>query len=492
MVHQIVKNLNSKSSFPKPGPPYYFRLYPMANFKAFLQLVWSAVKGKEQDYTTLGIKKSIVLLAIPMILEMVMESLFAIVDIFFVGRLGPNALATVGLTESILMIIYAVGMGISIAATALVSRRVGEKNYQEAASITFQLIITGVILALLMGGASTFFAAETLALMGASPEVVATGTTYAQIIFAGNIAIILLFLINGAFRGAGEPHLAMRALWLANGANIILDPLLIFGIGSIEGLGLAGAAWATTIGRSLGVVYQLYHLFNGKHVLRIVRQNLVISFSVIIRILRLSSGGVGQYLIDSASWIFLTRLIAEFGSNALAGYTIAFRVIIFTLLPAWGLSSAAATLVGQNLGAQKAKRAEIAVWLTARYNVIFMAAITLVFVLFGEHLSGFFTDDAEVIAIATEALQIITLGYIFFGLGMVMVQAFNGAGDTRTPALINIVVLWVIEIPLAYLLAIHLDFAATGVFIAIAFCHSFHAIVSGWLFKRGTWKQVKV
>ncbi|MCX2741610.1 MATE family efflux transporter [Pontibacter anaerobius] len=464
----------------------------MPNIKGLLQLVWSAVKGQEHDYTTLGIKQSIVLLAIPMILEMVMESLFAIVDIFFVGKLGSNALATVGLTESVLMIIYAVGMGISIAATAMVSRRVGEKKYKEAGSITFQLIVTGVALALLMGGIATYYAGETLMLMGAAPEVITGGVGYARVIFAGNIAIILLFLINGAFRGAGQPHLAMRTLWLANGANIILDPLLIFGIGSVEGLGLEGAAWATTTGRSLGVLYQLYHLFNGRHLLKITGSNLVISLGVIYRILKLSSGGVGQYLIDSASWIFLTRLIAEFGSNALAGYTIAFRVIIFALLPAWGLSSAAATLVGQNLGARKAKRAELAVWLTARYNMIFMGGVTLLFLLFGEHLSDFFADDAEVIKIASKALQVITLGYIFFGLGMVMVQAFNGAGDTKTPAFINILVLWLMEIPLAYTLAIYFDLNSTGVFMAIAFCHSFHALVSWWLFRRGTWKQVKV
>ncbi|PRY15406.1 putative MATE family efflux protein [Pontibacter ummariensis] len=464
----------------------------MANFKEFLQLVWSAIKGKEQDYTSLGIKRSIVLLAIPMILEMLMESLFAIVDIFFVGKLGANALATVGLTESVLMIIYAVGMGISIAATAMVSRRVGEKNYLEAGSITFQLIVTGVGLALLLGGVATFFAEESLALMGAAPEVISTGLRYTQIIFAGNIVIILLFLINGAFRGAGQPHLAMRALWLSNGINILLDPLLIFGLGSLEGLGLAGAAWATTIGRSMGVVYQCYHLLNGKHLLQIARQNLVLRFSMVIRILKLSSGGIGQYLIDSASWIFLTRLVAEFGSNALAGYTIAFRVIVFTILPAWGLSSAAATLVGQNLGARKVKRAELAVWLTARYNMIFMATITLLFFLFGRGLTDFFSDDAEVILIATEALQIITLGYIFFGLGMVMVQAFNGAGDTRTPALINIGVLLLLEIPLAYVLSIYLGLAATGVFIVIAFCHSLHALVSWWFFRNGTWKKVSV
>ncbi|GAA4424592.1 MATE family efflux transporter [Pontibacter saemangeumensis] len=464
----------------------------MNSFRGFIQLIWLAVKGKEQDYTTLGIRKSIVLLAIPMILEMVMESLFAVVDIFFVGRLGPSALATVGLTESVLMIIYAVGMGISIAATAMVSRRFGEKNYREAGSVTYQLMLTGCVLALLMGGLATYFAGDILALMGAQPDVIATGIGYARIIFAGNLAILMLFLINGAFRGAGQPHLAMRALWVANGANIILDPVLIFGIGSIEGLGLEGAAWATTAGRSLGVVYQFYHLFNGRHLLRITRHNMVISLAVIRRILKVSSGGMGQYLIDSASWIFLTRIIAEFGSNALAGYTIAFRIIVFTLLPAWGLSSAAATLVGQNLGAQKGKRAELAVWLTARYNVIFMAAITLIFLLFGEYLSAIFTSVPEVISVSSEALRIITLGYVFFGLGMVMVQAFNGAGDTRTPALINVVVLWLIEIPLAYMLAIQFGFAATGIFIAIAICHSLHALVSWWFFRQGKWKRVTV
>ena len=464
----------------------------MSNFKAFLQLVWFAVKGKEQDYTTLSIRRSIVLLAVPMILEMLMESLFAVVDIFFVGRLGSEALATVGLTESVLMVIYALGMGVNIAATAMVARRFGEKNYSEAGSITFQLMMTGGILALLTGNLATYFSADILALMGAAPEVIATGVSFSSIIFAGSFVIILLFLINGAFRGAGQPHLAMRALWVANGANIILDPILIFGIGSMAGLGLEGAAWATTIGRSIGVFYQLFHLLNGRHLLKIARQNLVIHFSVMVKILKVSSGGMGQFLIDSASWIFLTRIIAEFGSNTLAGYTVAFRIITFTLLPAWGLSSAAATLVGQNLGAQKVKRAELAVWLTVRYNVIFMLAITLIFILFGKHLSAIFTDDTEVVRTASEALSIITLGYIFFGLGMVMVQAFNGAGDTRTPALINVVVLLLIEIPLAYTLAIISDFAATGIFIAIALCHSLHALVSWWFFRQGKWKKVKV
>lgn len=464
----------------------------MARFKEMWSLIWSAVRGVERDYTTLNIRTSIVLLAIPMILEMLMESLFAIVDVFFVGRLGPEALATVGLTESILMIIYSVGMGISMAATAMISRRFGEKKYHDAGSAAFQLMVTGSVMAALLGLTAAFFADDILRLMGAEDKVVAAGLNYARIIFAGNLAIILLFLINGAFRGAGQPHLAMRALWIANGVNIILDPLLIFGFWIIPGLGLEGAAWATTTGRSIGVIYQLYHLLNGKHTLKIVKTNLVISAKVVKRIIQVSAGGMGQFLIDSASWIFLTRIIAEFGSNALAGYTIAFRLIIFTLLPAWGLSSAAATLVGQNLGAKKFKRAELSVWLTAKYNVVFLTTLSIIFFFFGKYIAAFFINDPEVISIASQALAIITLGYIFFGLGMVMIQAFNGAGDTRTPALINIFVLWLLEIPLAYILAVSFDFAATGIFIAIAICHSIHAVVSWWLFSKGKWKLVQV
>ncbi|MFC6996913.1 MATE family efflux transporter [Rufibacter roseus] len=464
----------------------------MSSRTELLPLIWSAIKGQEQDYTRLSLKKSIVLLATPMILEMLMESLFAIVDIFFVGRLGSAALATVGLTESVLMIIYSVGMGISMAGTAMVARRIGEKKVKQAGSTTFQLLATGAVLAIAMGAVTFIWADDILRLMGASEEVISIGLSYARIIFAGNLAIILLFLINGAFRGAGQPHLAMRALWISNGINIVLDPLLIFGIGSIEGLGLAGAAWATTIGRSIGVVYQLYHLFNGKHVLKITTENLKLKWKTVMKILRISAGGMGQFMIETASWIFLTRITAEFGSNALAGYTIAFRVIMFTLLPAWGLSSAAATLVGQNLGANKPRRAEISVWLTARYNMIFLGLATAAFFLFGKHLASFFTPDPEVVAIASEGLKIITLGYIFFGLGMVMVQAFNGAGDTKTPAWINVFVLWLIEIPLAYLLALYWNLGITGIFITIAFCHSFHSVISWWLFKKGRWKTVKI
>ncbi|MBC3540912.1 MATE family efflux transporter [Rufibacter sediminis] len=464
----------------------------MNSRQEFFRLIWAAVKGQEQDYTRLRLKESIVLLATPMILEMLMESLFAVVDIFLVGRLGSYALATVGLTESILMIVYSVGMGLSMAGTALVARRVGEKNYQAAGTTTFQLLATGGILAVIASVLTFTFAPEILRLMGADAEVISKGVGYARIIFASNLIIILLFLSNGAFRGAGLPHLPMRTLWLANGINIVLAPLLIFGWGPFPVLGLEGAAWATSISRGIGVLYQLYHLFHGKHLLKITRDNMVLSAAAVLRILKVSVGGMGQFLIDSASWIFLTRIVSEFGSNALAGYTIAFRVIMFTLLPAWGLSSAATTLVGQNLGAGKPRRAEISVWLTARYNMTFLGLVTAAFFFFGDHVASLFTQVPEVISIASAGLKIITLGYIFFGLGMVMVQAFNGAGDTRTPAYINIAVLWLLEIPLAYGLAIHLGYAQTGIFVTIAFCHSLHALISWWLFRKGRWKTVQV
>jgi putative MATE family efflux protein len=462
------------------------------NLNDLLSLVWGAIKGEEHDYTRLNIRRSIVLLAIPMIMEMLMESLFAVVDIFFVGRLGSYALATVGLTESILMIVYSVGMGISMAATAMISRRFGEKNYTEAGTSLYQLLVTGVVMALLVGSVTAFFAPDILKLMGAEREVIEKGAGYTRIIFAGNLALILLFLINGAFRGAGLPHLSMRTLWFANGINIVLAPLLIFGWGPVPALGLEGAAWATVTSRSLGVMYQFWHLLNGRHLLRITKENLQLSYEVIVKILKVSFASMGQFLVDSASWIFLTRIIAEFGSQALAGYTIAFRVIVFTLLPAWGLSSAAATLVGQNLGAKKTQRAELSVWLTARYCMIFLGTVTVLFFLFGAPLTGLFTSDAEVIRIGSQALKIITLGYVFFGLGMVMMQAFNGAGDTRTPALINVFVLLLVEIPLAYMLAVYFNLKETGIFWAIAFCHSLHALISWWLFRQGKWKLVKI
>ncbi|RIW14467.1 MATE family efflux transporter [Algoriphagus lacus] len=456
------------------------------------QLIKDAILGKEQDFTSLPLRTAIVVLAIPMILEMMMESAFAVVDIFFVAKLGEYAIATVGLTESVIVLTYAIGFGISMAGTALISRRFGEKEYHEAGTATFQLLIVGGVISIFLGVGGWIFAADLLRIMGAEESVVLSGTNYARIVFAGNTAIMLLFLINGAFRGAGQAHLAMRSLWIANGLNIVLDPLLIFGIGSWDGFGLDGAAIATTFGRSIGVIYQFYHLFNGKHKLKILKENLHVKWETIRKIIDLSLGGMGQFLIDSVSWVALTRMNAEFGSAALAGYTIAFRVLIFTILPAWGLSGAAATLVGQNLGAKEPGRAEEAVWLTTRYNVIFMASVTGIYLLFNQQLAGFFTDIPEVRDVAAQGLWVIVLGYIFFAVGMVLTQAFNGAGDTRTPAWINIGVLLGMEVPLAYLLAFTFDMKYLGIFIAIAICHSFHALVSLYFFRKGKWKTMKV
>lgn len=455
------------------------------------QLILLAIRGSEQDFTRLPIKTGIFLLAIPMILEMIMESLFAVVDIFFVSKLGEHAVATVGLTEAVLTIIYSLGVGISMAGTALVARRFGEKKYQQAGTLAFQLLLVGVLVSISLGTAGFLFAEDILRLMGAESKVLETGTSFTKIIFAGNTAVMLLFLINGIFRGAGSAHLAMRALWISNGLNIFLDPLLIFGLGTFEGLGLVGAAWATTLGRSIGVLYQLYHLFNGKHRLVIKSFNLKIRWETLRKIINITIGGMGQFLVDSAAWIVLTRIASEFGSAAVAGYTIAFRILLFSLMPAWGLSAAAATLVGQNLGAGKAFRAEIATYLTARYNFIFLAIVTVIYLFFADFLAGVFTQDEEVRSIAAIGLKVTVLGYVFYAVGMVMVQAFNGAGDTKTPAYINITVFWLLEIPLAYYLAIVYGLNTTGIFIAIALCHSLHALVALWFFRKGKWKFVK-
>lgn len=459
---------------------------------SFWALAKKSIKDGDYDFTKLNIKTGIILLSIPMILEMIMESLFAVVDILFVGHLGSDALATVGLTEAVIVIVYSIGVGVSMAATAIISRRFGEHKYKEAGSAAFQMLLFGSIISIVIGSLGWLFAYDILVLMGASEEVLRIGNAYTRIIFAGNAAIMLLFLINGAFRGAGQAHLAMRALWIANGLNIVLDPLMIFGLGPVEGMGLVGAAWATTIGRSIGVAYQLYHLLNGKHKLVIRLYNLKVSWDTLLKISKISFNGMGQFLIDSVAWIALTRIVAEFGSVAVAGYTIAFRILMFSLMPAWGLSAAAATLVGQNLGAGKIKRAEISVWLTARYNVYFLASVTLVYLFFGHIISSWFANEYELQTIATSGLQIIVLGYVFFAVGMVMTQAFNGAGDTKTPMYINLGVFIGLEIPLAYILAIILDLGLLGVFVTISFCHSLHSLIALWFFRKGKWKKVVV
>lgn len=460
----------------------------MSRWKLFKE----ALQGKEQDLTKVTIKTGIFLLSVPMILEMIMESMFAVVDIMFVGRIGKEAIATVGLTESVVIIIYAIGVGISMAATALVARRFGEHKYKAAGNAAFQLLFFGTIISIILGILGFVFAKDILQLMGASEKVVEIGTTYTQIIFAGNTAIMLLFLINGAFRGAGQAHLAMRTLMISNGLNIVLDPILIFGIGSFEGFGLVGAAYATTTGRSIGVLYQLYHLFNGKHRLVILKENIKLKWKTMKNIASISFAGMGQFLIDSVAWIVLMRITAEFGDEAVAGTTISMRILMFSLMPAWGLSAAAATLVGQYMGAEKLKRATLSVLLTVRYNVIFLAIVTAIYLLFGKVLVSIFTDNEAVANIAATGLQIIVLGYIFFAIGMVMIQAFNGAGDTKTPMFINVFVFILLEIPMAYVLAIPMEMGVMGVFITIAVCHSLHALIAMYYFRKGKWKSVKV
>ena len=460
--------------------------------KKFFRLFWIAIRGAEQEFTTGSINRAIFLLSIPMIGEMVMESLFAVADVFFVSKISVNAVATVGLTESILMIIYSVAIGLSMATTAVVARRVGEKHFKKAADAGFQAILVSVIVGGVLGFFGFIFAEDILRLMGGEPDLISEGKGFTQIMFAGNLSIFLLFLINAIFRGAGDASIAMRSLWLANILNLILDPLFIFGWGPVPAMGIEGAAIATTTGRSVGVLYQLYHLTKKGHIIRIGLENMVFRVKTVLELVRISLGGMGQFLIESASWIFLVRVMALFGAEALAGYTIAFRVIVFTILPSWGMSNAAATLVGQNLGANKPDRAETSVWRTAFFNMVFLGVVSVIFFLAAGPIIGLFSQQKVVIDIGVSALQIICFGYLFFAYGMVISQAFNGAGDTKTPLIVNLFVFWVIQIPLAYWLAVHLDWQSTGVFFTIALCHSLQAVVCVWLFKKGKWKTVQV
>ncbi|RED93179.1 MATE family efflux transporter [Marinoscillum furvescens] len=451
-----------------------------------------ALKGSEKEFTTGSINRAIFLLSIPMIGEMIMESLFAVADVYFVSKVSVNAVATVGLTESILMIIYSVAVGLSMATTAIIARRVGEKKYHRAGDAGFQSIFLAVIVGALLGVVGFVFAEDILRLMGGEPDLIAEGKGFTQIMFAGNLSIFLLFLNNAIFRGAGDASIAMRSLWLANGLNLILDPLLIFGYGPIPAMGIEGAAIATTTGRSIGVLYQFYFLIKGRGIIRIGWSNVVIRLKTLVELLKISMGGMGQFLIESASWIFLVRVMSYFGSEALAGYTIAFRVIVFTILPSWGMSNAAATLVGQNLGAKAPDRAETSVWRTAFYNMLFLGVVSVIFFIAADPIIGLFSQGDLVQDIGASALKIICVGYVFFAYGMVISQAFNGAGDTKTPLIINFFVFWIIQIPLAYWLAVTLDWQANGVFFTIAFSHSLQAVVSIFLFRRGKWKTVAV
>jgi len=451
-----------------------------------------AIRGSHQDFTTGGLNRAILLLAIPMVLEMVLESLFAVVDVFWVGRLGANAVATVGLTESLLALVFAIDLGLSLSTTAMVARRIGEKDPEGAAVAGVQAIAIGLAVSAIIGVPCLFFAPDLLRAMGASHEIVAIGSGYARIALGGSGVIMLLFLNNAIFRGAGDAAIAMRLLWVSNIINLALDPCLIFGWGPFPKLGVTGAAIATFTGRSIGVLYQFYRLFRGTERIRILRRQIRLNFSVLWRLLRVSFTGMLQFAIAHSSWVALVRIVSVFGSAALAGYTIAIRIVIFAILPSWGLSNAAATLVGQNLGAKQPERAEKSVWRTSLYNMIFLGGIGLIFILFAEPTIRLFTQDPAVLPLAASCLRILSYGYIAYACGMVMLQAFNGAGDTWTPTLVNLFGFWLLEIPLAYFLAIPAGMKSNGVFYSIVVADAFMAVVSVILFKRGRWKRQQI
>ncbi len=451
-----------------------------------------AVRGTDADYTKIDLKKAILLLAVPMILELVMESTFAIVDIYFVGKLGASAVATVGLTETYLFLLYSIAMGLAMAVTAIIARRVGEGDKEMAGTSAIQSIILAAVISVPFTIGGIFFSKDLLALMGGDQWAIDHGFRYTQWMLGGNLIIVLLFVINAIFRGAGDAAIAMRVLWIANGINIVLDPLLILGWGPIPALGIQGAAIATTIGRGIGVGVQLWTLSKGGKHIQAKLSQLKIEAEVLMNIIKTSMGGIGQMIVAMTSWIFLMRILADVGSEAVAGSTIALRIMLFTLMPAWGLSNAAATLVGQNLGAGFPDRAESSVWKIGLYNMIFLIAVSLVYFFFSVQLMRVFTDNPTVIDIGAEWLRILSYSYFVYGWWMVSVQAFNGSGDTRTPTKINLVFFWLIQIPLAYWLSIELDWRQSGVFWAVFFSETAIGLFTLWLFKQGKWKQTQV
>jgi putative MATE family efflux protein len=442
-----------------------------------------AIAGTDADYTSIPMRRAIVLLAVPMVLELLMESTFALVDIYFVGKLGSTAVATVGLTESFLFIVYSVAMGLATSVTAIVARRVGEKHHAEAASTAVQAIIASAAISIPFAVAGLVYAPELLAMMGADDAVLATGPGFTRWMLGGNVVIMLLFVINAIFRGAGDAAIAMRVLFIANG---------IFGWGPVPAFGVEGAAMATTIGRGCGVLVQLWVLFHGGKHLRLAWADVVVNMRAMLGILRTSVGGIGQMLVAMTAWIFLLRILAEVGTEAVSASTITIRIMMFTLMPAWGMSNAAATLVGQNLGANDPARAESAVWRTGLYNMIYLAVVSMLFFVFSDRMIGQFTTDPRVVSIGSEWLRILSYSYVVYGWWMVAVQAFNGAGDTRTPTYINIGFFWCLQIPLGYLLAIHYDMSHSGVFWAAFISETSVGLFTLWLFSRGSWKRVVV
>lgn len=456
------------------------------------QEIKNAIRGVEVDYTQISLKRAIFLLAVPMILELMMETTFAVADIFFVGKLGASAVAIVGLTETYLFLFYSIAMGLSVAVTAIIARRIGEKNKEDAAKSAVQAIALGVLASIPFLIAGIFFSKELLALMGGDPWVIEEGYKYTQWMLGGNVVIMLLFVINAIFRGAGDAAVAMWVLTIANVINIILDPILIFGWGPIPAMGIEGAAIATNIGRGIGVLMQLWLLFKGGKQIRLSLSQLYLDAKIMLNILKTSLGGIGQMIISMTSWIFLMRILADIGSEAVAGTTITIRIMMFAMMPAWGLSNAAATLVGQNLGAGNPDRAEATIWKVGTYNMFYLIIVSLLFFFFNEELVGIFTNDKAVVAIGAEWLQILSYSFFVYGWWMVSVQAFNGAGDTKTPTKINLVFFWLIQIPLSYFLAIHLGWEQSGVFWGVFVSETSVGIFTLWLFRKGKWKTVTV
>lgn len=460
---------------------------------SIFRLIKEAISGTEQNFTEGSLNRAIFLLAIPMIVEMGMESIFAIVDIFFVSMLNDsNAVAAIGYTESVLSILYSLAMGLGMGATAIVARRVGEHDKVGASVAAMQAIYLALLVAFVISMVGIFYYKEILALMGASKQVIDSSSSYALWMFAGNYTVTLLFLINAVFRGAGNAAIAMKALLLSNSLNMLLDPLFIFGLGPVPAMGVEGAAIATNIGRGVGVIFQVYCLLRGKSIITITWKQLAIKAKIITNVIKVSVGSILQFIIGSASWIFLMKLMSNFGDEAVAGYTIAIRVFIFTLLPSWGLANAGATLVGQNLGAQQPERAEKSVWRAAYYNAFFMAFVMIVFLTMAPSIIGIFSDKEQVLYYGIQALRYVSLGYIFYGYGMVMAQAINGAGDTYTPTILNIFGFWVFQIPFAYLVAMQLGWGPKGIFIAISLAESLMAIAAIIIFRRGKWKTIKI
>nr|WP_240672675.1 MATE family efflux transporter [Corallococcus coralloides] len=465
---------------------------PVASRDAVKKGLWALVKealhGTEQDLTQLPLGRAIFLLAVPMVLEMCMESVFAVVDVAFVGRLGAEAVATVGLTEGILTIIYAAGMGLSIGATAMVARRIGEKDAERAGRTAVQAIGLGVIISTVLAVAGIIYARPMMAALGGSPWVLEHGVGYTRVMMGGVVSILLLFLINAIFRGAGDAAIAMRVLMLANGLNIVLAPCLIFGWGPFPEMGVVGAAWATTLGRSAGVVYQLYRLMRSNGRLQVRREHVSLEPATMLAMLRLSSAGMVQALVTTSSWVVLVRIVSSFGSTALAGYTIAIRIVMFALLPAWGLGNAAATLLGQSMGAGDPERGAKAVWLAGKYNLMVLGSIGVAFFIFAHPLLGAFTTDAAVVEEGAKALRIFSLSFLSCAYGMVITSAFNGAGDTRTPTLIDLGCLWVLELPLAWVLAHPVGLGSVGAYWAVPAAFALMSVLGIVLFRRGRWK----